>query len=238
MRDPAPRKEVEWRTKEAPEASAPTPHPGYTARRRTLPNGVFSRLQSNRSVDPVDPKYDLPKAPMSFPDALNRSVVRAPLPGTVRPRWDDLSDIPGASRQIQYVRPTHHDSFRYDDVQKGTKKWAPRTTELATIDVGKRRPVPFDRSIPSNPLSPEYKYDDKATQRFEFNASMRLGLRGTMRGSAGHEMLGKIGQLRHAGLGGPQPENARSLPRERGIKKMYTGIHDPRSRFINGRDYY
>jgi hypothetical protein len=95
-----------------------------------LPAGVFSHLQSTRSVDPVDPKYQLPKAPEPFPDALNRTAARKPLPGTVRPRWDDLSDIPGATRQIQYVRPVPYDAFRYDDVPKVVKTfrggYAPR----------------------------------------------------------------------------------------------------------------
>ena len=77
--------------------------------------------------------------------------------GTVRPRWDDLSDIPGATRQIQYQRPTPYDAFLYDDVAKGVKTfrggYEPRSTKFEKIDIGKLPEVPFRRSIPSNPLA-------------------------------------------------------------------------------------
>ena len=216
------------------EASSPAAQPGYTARARTLPNGVYHKTVSTRSVDPVDPKYALPRAPQPFPDELNRTAVRRvpEYPGTMRPRWDDLSDIPGASRQIQYVRPTPYDAFRYDDVPKAVRsfRWGMglRFTKFEKIDVGKLPEVPFRRTIPSNPLEPEYNYDKQAEETFEFNASMRLGLRGTMRGAGSmedqpFEVLGNIGSLRHPGQGGPQPENARKFTRDKGIKKLYTG---------------
>ena len=79
------------------------------------------------------------------------------MPGTVRPRWDDLSDIPGATRPIQYQRPPPYDAFLYDDVEKGVKTfrggYRPRSTTLEKIDIGKLPEVPFQRSIPSNPLA-------------------------------------------------------------------------------------
>jgi len=58
---------------------------------------------------------------------------------------------------------------------------------------------------------------------FEFNASVRLGLKGTLKGGGEHEVLGQIGSLRHGGLGGPQPVNARKFLRDQGINKLYTG---------------
>lgn len=75
----------------------------------------------------------------------------------MRPRWDDLSDIPGATRQIQYQRPRPYDAFLYDDVAKGVRTfrggYKPRSTKFEKIDVGKLPEVPFQRSIPSNPLA-------------------------------------------------------------------------------------
>jgi hypothetical protein len=54
--------------------------------------------------------------------------------------------------------------------------------------VGKLPAVPFKRSIPSNPLEPQYHYDKRAEETFGFNASTRLGLRGTMKGAGEYEV--------------------------------------------------
>ena len=50
MRDPAPRNPITWKIKEPVEAASPAHQPGYTARARTLPNGVFSQKVSTRVV--------------------------------------------------------------------------------------------------------------------------------------------------------------------------------------------
>jgi len=57
---------------------------------------------------------------------------------------------------------------------------------MARINIGKLPEVPFRRSIPSNPLEPEYKYDVKTEQTFGFNSSTN-GLRGTQKRAAGYE---------------------------------------------------
>lgn len=234
-RDPAPSSPITWTSKEPIAASSPSLQPGYSARARTLPNGVYSNAVSKRSVDPVDPAYHLPAASDTFLHVLHcDAAARQSMPGTVRPRWDDLSDIPGATRKAAYVRPTPYDAHRYDDVPKMAKTFrgggAPRATAIAAVDVRKLPAVPFNRSVASNPLEPEYNYDKRTEETFDFNASVRLGLRGTMKATGGEfEVLGHIGSLRHAGLGGPRPENARKFTHDKGIKRLYTGNEPLRS---------
>jgi len=226
-RDAAPRNPITHVSKEDITGSAPAFQPGYTARARTLPNGVYHEHTSTRSVDPVDPKYQLPHAPAPFPD-LDRSISRAPLPGTNRPKWHDLSDIPGTSAKVQYHRPTPYDAFAYNDVEKKVKTFRggfqPRATVMDRIDVGKLPEVPFNRSVDSNPLDATYKYDTHREKTFEFNASMSLGRRGSMTGDPAYEVLGHIGSLRHGGLGGTMPAVTRRFTRgDNGLKKLYTG---------------